>query len=72
MSGIGMEAAPSLWGLQVVHQKTVGLLGWATKQRLSGRRRDPGVSRSFDTSGHAAGLRGLRWENMDCGEGVAA
>jgi hypothetical protein len=41
-------------------------------RRLGRRRRDPGASRSFDAGVHVAGSRGLRWEDADCGEGVAA
>jgi hypothetical protein len=40
-------------------------------RRLGGRRRDPGVLRSFDAGGHVAGSQGLRREDADCGEGVA-
>jgi hypothetical protein len=41
-------------------------------QRLGGRRRDPGASRSFDVGGHVAGSHDLRREDADYGEGVAA
>jgi hypothetical protein len=37
-------------------------------RRLDGRRCDPGASRTFDVGGHAAGSRGLRREDGDCGE----
>jgi hypothetical protein len=32
-------------------------------RRLGGRRRDPGVPRSFDVGGHVAGSQGLRRED---------
>jgi hypothetical protein len=39
-------------------------------RRLGGRRRDLGAPRSFDAEGHVARSRGLRREDVDCGEGV--
>jgi hypothetical protein len=48
-------------GFAVVHQKTVGLLGWATKPRLEARRAETGSGRAdklpcWRTRGRIAGL----------------
>jgi hypothetical protein len=39
-------------------------------RRLGGRRRDPGVLRSFDAGGRVAGSQGLRQEDAVCGNSV--
>jgi hypothetical protein len=61
-------------GLRLFTTKPLGYLVEPQKQdqRLGGRRRDPGVPRSFDVGGHVAGSQGLRREDANCGEGVAA
>jgi hypothetical protein len=61
------------WGLRRFTTKPSGYLVEPQNQdrRLGGRKRDPGVSRSFDVGGHVAGSQGLRREDANCGEGVA-
>jgi hypothetical protein len=61
------------WGLGRFTTKPSGYLVEPQNQdrRLGGRRRDPGVSRSFDAGRHVVGSQGLRWEDANCGDGVA-
>jgi hypothetical protein len=63
-----------MWSLQRFTTKPSGYLVEAQNQdqRLGGRRRDLGTSRSFDDGEHAAGSRGLHREDTDYGEGVTA
>jgi hypothetical protein len=59
-------------GLRQFTRKPSGYLVEPQNQdrRLSGRRRDPGVPRSFDAGGRVAGSQGLRREDAVCGNGV--
>jgi hypothetical protein len=61
-------------GLRRFTTKSSGYLVQPQNQdgRLGGWRQDPGASRSFDAGGNAAGSRGLRREDADCGDGVGA
>jgi hypothetical protein len=70
--GERLDRARRVWWFA---QKTIGgrFLGLGLKTKSEGRtqrRRDPGLSGSFD-GGHAAGSHGLRREDAGCGEGVA-
>jgi hypothetical protein len=60
-------------GLQRFARKPSGYLVEPQNQdrRLSGRRQDLGMSRSFDASGRLAESQGLRREDAVCGDGVA-
>jgi hypothetical protein len=67
------EATPSSRGFPWFTAKPSGYLVEPQNQdsRLGGRRWDLGASRSFDAGGRVAGSQGLRWEDADCGDGVA-
>jgi hypothetical protein len=62
-----------MWGLLQFTRKPSGYLVEPQNQdrRLDGRRRDPGVPRSFDVGGRVVGSHGLRREDAVCGDGVA-
>jgi hypothetical protein len=48
----------------------LGLQPQNLDRRLGGRRRDPGMLRSFDATRQVAGSQGLRREDADCGKDV--
>jgi hypothetical protein len=60
-------------GLRRFTRKPSGYLVEPQNQdrRLGGRRRDPGVPRSFDAGGRVARSQGLHGEEAVCGNGVA-
>jgi hypothetical protein len=62
-----------MWGLRRFTKKLSGYFVETQNRdwRLDGRRRDPGVSRSFDAGGHMAGLQSFHREDADYDNGMA-
>jgi hypothetical protein len=71
-AGQPLTTGVCMWGLRRFTTKPLGYLVEPQSQdrRLGGRRRDPGVLRSFDAGGRVAGSQGLRREDVVCSDGV--